>query len=421
MVYSTLPSIEGKDVNITLGDVVVIEKNSDDTTTPNRISYNGSTKLNVDAVAPKLADADTDTLDAVVKDTDLSNGFSVDVKLTETLKQATPSVDELNKYFTITEGNGKTDITSIQTATFNSTTKTLTLDLNNTTTIGDVSISYKSGYLTDSAGNLVPEFSGRKIFDDTTKASIDKVDVDFSTLKKGQVTFNELIKTDSLSGITFTGSFGGEARVISNVQVLESDELKTTLTFETDKEIGDGFSLTAQNMVDFGENTQDVVQSGTFSAGTLGTTITPLKWNLISIPNGKLTTSKKMTATGTVQTIWSYENSTWTQSPKTLVAGKGYWVKGAVNTDDFNTTETTGYDSVIDIDSATIISKNSSSEWTLLGTNANLSWADAYKQVQEGCNSVSVFAYDVANNSWNTTSNIPANSGIWAKQENCEK
>ncbi|HIC10825.1 MAG TPA: hypothetical protein EYO61_05665 [Campylobacterales bacterium] len=182
------------------------------------------------------------------------------------------------------------------------------------------------------------------------------------------------------------------------------------------------------NSITKGENI-----TGSFATENIMTKITPNEWNLISIPSGLVTTSQQMFLTGTVQTIWGYENGTWVKSPRIIEAGKGYWVKGlnVTNSADrnFSKTQATGYGAKT-VDATTVIKNNSSTEWRLLGIpDTNLSWVDAYSQVQDNCHTVSIYAYrpsvnpetnDSQTAGWNLDDHIPALSGIWVKQENCQ-
>jgi len=253
----------------------------------------------------------------------------------------------------------------------------------------------------------------------------------------------------------------------------------------------DGNSSKGSVVQDMGENTVtsktvgNIVTTeyarGEFITKDLLVKIVPNEWNLISIPTKKVTTAQHMFMTGTVQTVWGYDNNTWTKSPSIMHAGHGYWVKGLDITDydsqdrNFSKTQTTSYKAKV-IDSKTVIAKATPNTWTLLGTDKAMTWADAYGQVSDKCHTVSVYAYRPAqdkfdvvrtqvNNTtvttyandravdnngtsktygtvnmvtdrngttqyieyrtqtagWNLDSFIPQYSGIWVKQENCEK
>jgi hypothetical protein len=427
--YDQIVGIANGELNVTLNSITVKDENNESKKLD--ISKTVSS-LRIDAVAPEFGDTNDSSKDAVTQDTDLSDGFTVDINFTENIADPSDDLTGLNSAFAITDGLGN-DIKIIS-ADYSTENKTLTLELNNSvpnndSVIGDVTLAYSSdsGLLKDLAGNTVADLEARIIYDDNISPTLESVQIDFEDSKSGQITFSEPIQVDNISTFQAQGVNDNQEVQILNLKEVSTDKnAKTVLSFETNVTVGSGFSITFLNntiVKDFGgnENNESSELTATFTAGDLsGMEIEANKWNLIALPSNKLTTSRYMQQTGAVQTIWGYENSTWTKFPTVLKAGQGYWVKGSVNTDDFNTTLTTGFNAV-EVNSSTIILNNSSDEWQLLGTgDENLSWKDAYSQIQDGCNGVSIFSYD-ANNSWNATENIPAHSGIWVKQENCSK
>ena len=432
--YDQIVGIANGELNVTLNSITVKDENNESKKLD--ISKTVSS-LRIDAVAPEFGDTNDSSKDAVTQDTDLSDGFTVDINFTENIADPSDDLTGLNSAFAITDGLGN-DIKIID-ASYSTDKKVLTLELNNSvpnndSVIGDVTLAYSgdSGLLQDLAGNTVADLEARIIYDDTIVPTLESVQIDFEDSKSGQITFSEPIQVDNIStfqaqGVNVVNDNDNQEVQILNLKEVSTDKnAKTVLSFETNVTVGSGFSITFLNntiVKDFGgnENNESSELTATFTAGDLsGMEIEANKWNLIALPSNKLTTSRYMQQTGAVQTIWGYENSTWVKFPTVLKAGQGYWVKGSVNTEGFDKTPTTGFNAV-KVDSSTVIKENSSDEWQLLGINSELSWKDAYSQIQDGCSGVSIFSYDAANNSWNTATNIPAHSGIWVKQENCSK
>ena len=155
--------------------------------------------------------------------------------------------------------------------------------------------------------------------------------------------------------------------------------------------------------------------------------LTENAWNMISIPSGKVTSAAKIMATGQVNAIWGYENDKWILFPSKMVADKGYWVKTNKGGTDISNvwiiaeTPVQVVDKIADLDN---IKKSTFGKWELLGTSYDLTWAEVYSAQalppvgKTNC-IAQIYYYDTINASWNTTDNIPANSGIWVKQ-NCQ-
>jgi hypothetical protein len=312
-------------------------------------------------------------------------------------------------------------------------------------------MTFKGGnYLKDESNNFVQAHAQQMVFDDQLDPYISSVDISFEDPTKGQLTFSEVIKTDNIAKWNIFGMKAGSTDgdyTLSNLAVVSQTDknapTKVDFTLSSNAESGmkiiiNGVSdtnTTYSNLTDLGENVvNNVVEKvgdrafteKTFETIDLDVSIVPLKWNLISIPSGKVTTAQQMFLTGTVQTVWGYENATWTKSPRIMHAGKGYWVKGLNVTDlnatdrNFSKTQTTKYGAK-DVNSSKILSESSSTDWKLLGIDKSISWADAYSQVHNNCHTISIYQYNADDNgSWNTDSDIPAYSGVWVRQENCK-
>ncbi len=144
------------------------------------------------------------------------------------------------------------------------------------------------------------------------------------------------------------------------------------------------------------------------------------KWNMISVPNER---NVSVSVIPNSPIIWTYNNSSnaWEQ-PTILQAGKGYI---------FYTTSTSNYDNIdgiattsIVINDYTTIKNVASNTWTLVGisrSTSGIAWNDIYKYtntLKTDCSYTQIFYFDANNSTWNTSSKIPYQAGIWAKQ-NC--
>jgi hypothetical protein len=352
-----------------------------------------------------------------------------------------------------------------------------TCDSANTIAVGDVTLSYNQGLLKDSFDNEVASFSGLA-YQDNRAPVITGVEVDVETNTKGKIVFDEPINMNgNFTDIIKAGdsqdynATGAEAYVATKTLNYDATN-DQTIDFTASAELGDELYIrfTSGGITDKETNAVSIHHEGTFASNPLGVYVVPNRWNLISIPSCQATTSKRLSQSGTVQTIWGYDDNEWTKSPKKLEAGKGYWVKTLpinrdtyVNGDatagdatdydtagtgynsqiedttvysaetnnivtNFYNVQTTGYDAKY-VDSQTVIDKNSDNTWKLLGIDEAISWSDAHSQVHSNCSTVSIFQYSPLGDSacatgncgaWNAAPYIPSYSGVWVRQENCD-
>lgn len=383
------------------------------------------------------------------------------------------------------------DTYSLETTTGDKNSTILALEVQSSVpVVGDVTMSYAGNYLKDEAYNYVQATTtDLKVFDDTIDPAIEKVYISFEDTTKGQIIFSEMINESNLDKLDIFGSEKNSNNrdyiVTLDVDNIETkidaydsatyNRQKTVIPFTLDQgvkisSVDDGisdFNITINGVSDtnltyalhdMGGNyvinvdknlttdREDVgvdhyFAEGEFTTENILTEIVPGEWNLISIPSDLVTTSQHMFVTGTVQTIWGYEDGTWTKSPKLIHAGKGYWVKGLNITDshdrNFSKTQATGYKART-VTSSTVITDDSSTDWRLLGLPTALDWANAHEQVHENCHTVSIYSYrpnqlkvdnSGANGTatystqtagWNLDSNVSGLSGIWTRQENCK-
>jgi hypothetical protein len=149
--YNEIIGISAGELNVTLNSVTIKDENN--ATQKLDISRTVS-DLRIDAVAPEFGDTNDSSKDAVTQDTDLSDGFTVDINFTENIADPSDDLTGLNSAFAITDGLGN-DIKIIS-ADYSTENKTLTLELNNSvpnndSVIGDVTLAYSgdSGLLKD--------------------------------------------------------------------------------------------------------------------------------------------------------------------------------------------------------------------------------------------------------------------------------
>jgi hypothetical protein len=376
-----------------------------------------------------------------------------------------------------------------------------TCESDNTIAVGDVTLGYNNGYLKDDFENYSASFSGYTAYDDQRVPRIRAVEVDFLSGTKGQIVFDEPIEysVDAYQNALLSGEgdFNTTNRDLYKVtRGLTLQSSSSTSPIKIDFESTDASQLNDQLSLRFTDALSDKVgnkvngaynsddkrdtnvdglfttsnivgyREGNFTTSALGVYIVPDRWNLISVPRCRVTTSKRLSQSGTVQTIWGFKDDTWTKSPKLLEAGNGYWVKTLpINKDDFAVEEgthadynssgymynsqiedattfdketnnvvteffniqTTGYNGTY-IDSNTILRNQSSTDWKLLGIDKAISWSNAHSQVPGNCQTLSIFQYSPLGQtctggtcgSWNAAPYIPSYSGLWVRQENCD-
>jgi len=195
--------------------------------------------------------------------------------------------------------------------------------------------------------------------------------------------------------------------------------------------ISSGQTLNVQSLAtiaDYGKTTTVALTVGTATVNFLTTTIkksltglTAGKWQMVSFGNGfdaNLTTTSVATASIT-GSIWALTDDTWAQNPSTVTPKMGVWVKPVGTSISYNATVNTANDLANAAAQYTYYKAMTKSKWQLVGVPNALAWADIIRSTNitpATCNLNSVmFFYDYANNSWNTTANIPANSAAWLK------
>jgi hypothetical protein len=437
--YGAINSATGKDSTITVkaGNLKVVATDDENNTGDSNITF-ASRSFTIDRTAPTLQSISSA----------LSTGFNTP---TVTLKFSEPV--KINGGTTAAK-DGKADAISVTSHTVsttdtNATTITLGSELNSTLS-GDVYVSYTDNQITDIFGNLavldrnvsvsyydsknnksssrhevVALATGVKAYDDNTSATIEAVHVDFDTKSSGYVLFTEEVKTPALwniknnNGATLTF---GTAEESSNKTKVPFTITSGSIT-DLDLYFKDGNSTTS--VIDYGEN-NSTSSEGNYTPKHITTLSIKEGWNLIALNSQTRTTSERVIKSGAVEMIWGYDNDNgkWNRFPQDIKAGHGYWVKGNKNFAEFNNSKIEYADlndetaKAYDVNNSTVIKNAGKTGWALVGTKeTNLTWAEAYSQVADGCYGVSVYAYDNGNG-WNSSATgIPANSGVWVKQD----
>jgi hypothetical protein len=199
-----------------------------------------------------------------------------------------------------------------------------------------------------------------------------------------------------------------------------TDANSTTYTITTD----DGgkyltFGVTPKDGIDFGSEVNSSYTTLIHPKVDFNSSIiTANSWNMVSVPDERNVSVSNLSGA----TIWTFNNSTnqWEQ-PSTLTAGKGYLLYtsssiGLVSADKVSSTITSDYTTIQNIEN--------NNTWTLVGiskSTTGISWKDIYNPtntLKSGCSYTQIFYYDSVNSTWNTSTNIPYQAGIWVKQ-NC--
>ena len=433
-------NLDSKRVEFNLTNISFVEDyaNADSTKVNKSIEKNGTTII-IDTAIP--------TFTTSSKSSDI-----ITVTFSEDITAITKSdLEKAKSNFTVTDSyNQNYEIVDV-----NSSGNTLDLNVSslvNNIFTGDLFLNYTTGFISDKAGNLVEnlvENNVSRVVKDDTSPIIDKVELSFEDTKQIKVSFSEVLKdftyffkketgeTNLEINKTKTDETGDSLKAVSVTSTIvpQTDKLAayTVLNIELNESV-DSSTVTVQavvkktkdnNITDFVGRNRVTEDDKTSEEGDLSSlnNLKDFSWNLLSIPSDKMTTSKKMLASGDIQTIWGYDFNTsedkrWEKFPKRLDAGKGYWVRTYKATD-LTAVKTTGYSAKVVTDKDSI--KNAPhNEWALIGINT-MSVQDARSQVADGCNGVSIFDYNRTAQKWNVDETISDHSGIWVKQENCDK
>ncbi len=390
-----------------------------------------------------------------------ANDGSITTTLTVTLANDTFTTSSgamtLDTHYSL--ANVPTGLSAVVTGT-SATTATITLTGNasaheNTNDISNLTVTFLAdAFTTTTNASTVTNYSKSDLSIDFTDAPITP------TLTYDSTTFTEASAnngsttttlTVTLVNDTFTTSSGAMtldthyslANVPTGLSAVVTGTSTTTATItltgnaSAHENINDISNLTVTFLADAFTTTTDTSTVTNYIKSDLNidftdaptvdlsSVVTASKWNMIAVPNEREVTATNLTGA----TIWTYNNSTpaWEQ-PSTLIAEKGYWLY---------TTDTTGYNTI----SASVASNGrslrsvnedytaikgiSADSWTLIGvshTTAGISWSDIYSQantLKSGCGYTHIFHYDSANDTWNTTSNVPYLGAIWVKHKYC--
>jgi|GEM_PF-4490069 len=370
----------------------------------------------------------------------------VEYKFSEELNSALITTKKVNDFFKVSDSLDKSiaiDKKSYKDGTTNSTL-TLTLnkaDLNSST--GDIKIVYTGDFLKDDFGNLVALTNDKNLsatlFSDKSVPVLASLSLGFDDKSKGTLTFSEVVvnKLD-WNKILFVDKDDANVGVkaVSNVRnVADSrkgynNSLRTVIDFELNSTISKtDFYLKYTGDKNISSVTGEALPTNQMKKYSVAIIEKSLAkngaWTLIALDSKTRTTSKRALESGAIQTIWGYENQKWNKFPENLKAGLGYWIKGSKKAADFTNIEVAENDSLtVDVNTSKFISEAKPNTWVLLGTPAKLEWSSAYSQVGANCYGVSIYEYNgtrASGSQWNGGEYIPANSGIWVKQDCSEE
>jgi hypothetical protein len=349
-----------------------------------------------------------------------------------------------NSAFKITDSLEK--VIPITSASLNNYQKTATaqlvLELNPTelnTSSGSLKMTYTGNILQDNFGNELDNnkdnnLTSRILVKDETAPRIAKFVLDFDDKSKGTITFSEVVAPKNWASVDIKNidtniSVVASSIVAENKQDTEhSNSLRTVITFDLNKTAPkSNLSVTYNTNRDgnITDKATKVLANSDINHTAVLTNFDLVeggKWNLISLDNETRTTSKHILKTGSVQMIWEYlGNNKWNAFPSSLVAGKGYWIKSALNeTADQNFSKVeVGYQDTktVKVDPAIFIKNATKNSWELLGTVEDITRSVAYSQVADGCYGVAIYDYNASAGAWNVDENISKNRGIWVKQD----
>jgi hypothetical protein len=444
--YASIPDTAIKDINITFSNMKVLEQTTDANNTVDVDLKGFYRTFEIDREKPTATKIDTKLEGQNNTFTPTTNRVSI--HFDEQIRSL-PVTDltKMNTIFSIKDGKG--DSVAIEKAVLdqNATDANLTLTLSlydlNTSVSGDIFLTYNpantASTIKDIFGNdLNISFKSEnnltksEIFEDTKDPEIQEIVLDFDDASKGHILFSEEVDSNNTwnTPLVFLSYGLTRTEVNATLGTPTVKENKTYIPFTLSApESGTVlFKLYTDNNAsihDFGEHNM---------TSFVGESITKTQdfyvvtgWNLIALDKDTRSSSKRVLSTGNVETIWSYDvDGTWTKFPADLIDGKGYWVKVRDGNTSHNLTIEHAEDDKAKAfydgnDSVVIKNANTSDKWELLGLADKMDLKDAYNQINSACSGLSLFAYDVRSGDWNgNTTDIPANSGIWVKQENCK-
>ncbi|MER2491498.1 ELWxxDGT repeat protein [Catenovulum sediminis] len=145
------------------------------------------------------------------------------------------------------------------------------------------------------------------------------------------------------------------------------------------------------------------------------------KWNMIALPKGKVLDSTELTASEITagKAVKVYRNGEWQDSPTDINAKEAIWLHPTSTSLDLTSaTADTTHDFADKAAQFAYYKGLSSNEWHFVGVQYTMTWGELTKAVltPDACQGYTFIKYyDSANDSWNTSSNIPAGAGIWLR------
>lgn len=195
--------------------------------------------------------------------------------------------------------------------------------------------------------------------------------------------------------------------------------------------LGDTVQVRTTTSVNYGDANVTTLTIGTFSAEFNTTTkyaeitsLTANNWNLVSIGNGKLADLSTMATSQYSGNIWMYKDNNWTTdiNSTSITPKDGFWVYPTSTKITFKAQGSTS-SNLSDANAQYSYYKDlNSTAWHLVGVPNSLEWSNVVRSNNITPNACTLYSgfyiYNSSSNSWNTTSNISANSGAWLKH-NC--
>lgn len=144
------------------------------------------------------------------------------------------------------------------------------------------------------------------------------------------------------------------------------------------------------------------------------------KWNMISIPKGKVldTTTIDSNSITSGKAIKVYREGAWIENPTNVTAKEALWVHPTGTSIAMTFTDDTTNNLADKTAQLAYYKTLSPNTWHFVGVQYSMEWSDLTKAVitPDSCEGYTFMKYyDGANDSWNTTTNIPAGSGVWLR------
>ncbi len=151
--------------------------------------------------------------------------------------------------------------------------------------------------------------------------------------------------------------------------------------------------------------------------------VTPNKWNMVSIKNGYSVNGATMknNVQSTVNNVYSFDGTSWSKQPTTITPKMGLWISPGATSDTVwmsGTSDTTN-DILSKPEQLAYYKSLAVDTWHFVSTKVPLKWSDLRRAniTPDSCTGgyTKAFYYNSPDDSWNSVDTIPSLDAIWLK------